>query len=118
MVADSGQLLLAHAVEQLSLSVAASGDRLDAPITGAQVSDLLSYVMANGRRGNLWITIQAHPNIVAVAELTGLSGILVAGGIDPEEETVTRAEEEAIPLLTSPKSSFALAGELYQLGAR
>ncbi len=117
-MADSGQLLLAHAVEQLGLSVSASGDRLDAPITGAQVSDLLSYVMASGRAGNLWITIQVHPNIVAVAELAGLSGIVVAGGMEPEDETMMRAEEEGIPLLTSPKSSFAVAGELYGLGVR
>lgn len=117
-MADSGQVVLAHAAEQLGLSATASRDRLDVPVTGALVSDLLSYVMANGRRGDLWITIQSHPNIVAVAELAGLSAIVVAGGIAPEADTVRRAEEEGTALLTSPKPSFLLAGELYELGVR
>lgn len=117
-MANAGQLSVANAAERLAVEIAASGDRLDTVITGAQVSDLLSYVIAEGRRGNLWITIQTHPNIVAVAELAGLSGIVIAGGLAPEDETVVRAEEEGIPLFTSAKSSFVLAGELYELGVR
>lgn len=112
------RLSLGAAAEQLGLSIAASGDNLDTVITGAQVSDLLSYVMSEGERGNLWITIQIHPNIIAVAELAGLAGVVIAAGFEPEEETVARAAEERIPLFTSQKSSFVLAGELYQLGVR
>ena len=115
---DIGRLCVSKAVELLGLSISASGDRLDAPITGAQVSDLLSYLIAEAKPGNLWLTIQTHPNIVAVAELAGLCGIVVTGGMEPEEETAARAEEHGIPLLTSTKSGFALAGELYQLGVR
>ena len=111
-------LVLAQAVERLGLTVVASCDCLDVPVTGGLATDLLSYAMANGKRGDLWITIQSHPNIVAVAELAGLCGIVVAGGIAPEPDTVRRAEEEGICLMTSQKSTFCLAGELYQLGVR
>ena len=117
-MAEPAQLSVASTAERLGLSIAASSDRLDVAITGAEVSDLLSYVIAEGKRGNLWITIQTHPNIVAVAELAGLSGIVIAGGFTPEDETVVRAEEEGIPLLTSEQSSFVLAGQLYELGVR
>jgi len=117
-MAEAAPLTVTEAARRLGLSICASGDRMDAAITGAQVSDLLSYVMAQGKAGHLWITIQAHPNIVAVAALTGLAGIVVAGGFVPNEEAVARAEEEGVPLLTSPESAYTIAGRLYELGIR
>jgi len=106
-----------RAVEALGLTAAVSA-RSDGEISGAQVSDLLSYVMAEGRRGQVWITIQTHPNIVAVAGLAGMHAIIVAGGFEPEPETVARAEEEEIGLFTSPETAYTLAGRLYELGVR
>ena len=117
-MADARQLSVASVARRLALPVAAGGNAMEAPVTGAQVSDLLSYVMAEGRQGDVWITIQVHPNIVAVAELVGLAAIIVAAGFEPEDDTVVRAEEEGIPLLTSTESAFVLAGKLYQMGVR
>jgi serine kinase of HPr protein (carbohydrate metabolism regulator) len=56
-----------------------------------------------------------HPNIIAVATLKELSGIILVNGRLPEEETLKKAEEENIPLLTSKLSAFQVAGKLYQL---
>ncbi|NLO74845.1 MAG: serine kinase [candidate division WS1 bacterium] len=114
----SERITVAHAVQVLGLGVAAGEDVLETEVTGAQVSDLLSHVMAQGKAGQLWITIQTHPNIVAVAALHGLSAVLIAGGFAPEEETIARAEEEGIALLTSSEGAYALAGQLYELGVR
>ena len=47
-----------------------------------------------------------------------LSAVLIAGGFEPEEETVARAEEEGIVLLTSAETAHVLAGKLYELGVR
>ena len=74
--------------------------------------------MAHGREGQVWITIQTHPNIVAVAALAGLAAIVLAHGVRPEEDTVVRAEEEGMPLLLSAESAYVLAGKLYELGVR
>ena len=106
-----------RAAEALGLTPVVSAG-LDADIGGAQVSDLLSYVMAEGKRGQVWITIQTHPNIVAVAGLAGMNAILIAGGFEPEPETVARAEEEEVGLFTSPDTAYLLAGKLYALGVR
>ena len=44
-----------------------------APLTNivenVYIGDLLSFVMANGKEGALWLTVQKHLNVVAVAEL-------------------------------------------------
>jgi len=102
-------------VAALNLTVRSGGAKLGRDISGAYVSDLLSDVMSNAREGNVWITLQIHPNIVAVASLLNLAAVIVSRGAEPEEATVTKAEEEGIVLLTSREPSFEVAGRLYQL---
>ena len=105
-------------VERLELSVRAGGQGADNEVRGGVVCDLLSVVMSKAAKGDLWITVQCHPNVVAVAVLAGLSGIVITHGFEPEPETVAKAEEEGIPLLTTLASSFEVAGRFYALEAR
>lgn len=79
---------------------------LEKDIEGGCVGDLLSYVMAHAREGNVWVTIQGHLNTVAVASLTGVSAIVLTDGIKPDDSTIAKAVEEAIPILSSTQSSF------------
>lgn len=85
-------------------------------VTGAYASDLLSDVMANSKAGELWITLQAHPNIVAVASLRDLAGIVLVGRREPQEETLDKANQEGVSLFVSPLPTFELAGRLYAMG--
>ena len=79
------------------------------------MSDLLSDVIANAKAGDVWVTLQVHPNIVAVAALKELSGIVLVNGRQPEVETLDRANEEGIPILITEMPAFELVGELYKL---
>lgn len=94
------------------------GAELDGMVCGAQVCDLLSHVMARGREGQVWITIQTHPNVVAVAALARLAAVILAHDMQPEEETIMRAEDEGIPLLLTAAGAYTVAGKLYELGIR
>lgn len=107
---------LEQLVEELSLQVQAGADKLESEVTGGYASDLLSCVMAKARAGNVWVTIQKHPNIVAVASLLDLAGVIVAEGVAPDDETVEKAEEKGIPLLTTPSTTYTIAGKLFRLG--
>lgn len=98
--------------------VVASSDGASREIRGGYASDLMSDVMANSREGDLWITMQRHVNIVAVAELNGLAGIVLVNGRKPEETTAARAEEKRIPIICTELPSFEAAGILYGLGIR
>jgi predicted transcriptional regulator len=115
---EGAHVTVADAAQALGLTVLAGHEHLGSPISGAMVSDLLSFVMAGAKRGDCWITVQTHPNIVAVAALGQLPAIIVASGFEPEEDTVTRAEDEAVALLTSSLSAYELAGRLYAMGVR
>ncbi len=105
-----------EAIDELGLEVAAGGPGLEMEITGGCVSDLLSYVMGSARAGNLWITIQVHPNVVGVGALLGLAAVIVAGGQEPEEATLEKAREQGVTVLTTSETAFAVAGKLYELG--
>jgi hypothetical protein len=87
-------------------------------VGGGYASDLLSDVMANSREGDLWVTLQKHVNIVAVAQLNNLAGIVLVNGREPELPTIERAEAEGIPIVTTALQAFEVAGILYQLGVR
>ena len=103
-------------VNSFGLKIKVGGKRLNEKVTGGYASDLLSDVIAHSRKGNIWVTIQTHPNIVAVATMKELAGIILTGGREPDADTVQKAEEEGIPLLVSPLFTFELVGKLYQAG--
>lgn len=106
---------LREIVEKLNLKVKCGADKLDREITGGYVSDLLSDVIANSKTGDLWITFQVHENVVAVASLNNLAGILLINGREPAEETKEKAKVEGIPIMVGKMSAFEAAGILYKM---
>jgi predicted transcriptional regulator len=114
--AKEGEMKLAKLVEELALTVKAAHEGLAKEVKGGYASDLLSDVMANSQEGDVWVTIQGHPNIVAVATLRDLAGIILANGRQPDAETLQRAEDEGIPILCSPLPTYEVVGRLNSLG--
>jgi predicted transcriptional regulator len=111
-------MTIAEVAEALSLSVRAAEDKLETEVTGGYASDLLSCVMGKARQGNVWVTLQSHVNIVAVAALLQLSGIIVTEGMLPDATTLEKAEAEGIPILTTGSTTFTVVTQLAQLGIK
>ncbi|MFA4828606.1 MAG: hypothetical protein WC855_08135 [Thermodesulfovibrionales bacterium] len=109
---------LQELVNSLSLEVKTPGMDLNREVTGGYASDLLSDVIGNAKEGSIWITLQVHLNIVAVASLKGLAGIILVNNRMPDGDTLKKASEENIPVMTSPLAAFELIGRLYTLGLR
>ena len=107
---------LAEIVEKLQLTVRTGAGFLDREITRGYASDLMSDVMANANEGDLWATLQIHQNIVAVAVMRSLGGIVLINGREPEDATVEKAEAEGLPILVSQMPAFELVGRLFELG--
>ena len=105
-------------VQKLDLGVLTAGLDLERGITGGYASDLLSDVIANSEEGNLWVTLQTHDNIVAIATLKDLCAVVLVNGRRPDAETVAKAREEKVILLSTPLPAFELIGRLYQAGIR
>ena len=102
-------------VERLELDVIHAAD-LAREISGGYASDLLSCAIAGATADGVWVTLQAHPNVIAVASLLGLAAVVITEGMEPDEETVRRARETNINLLGTTKDTFTVVGQLSSLG--
>jgi hypothetical protein len=86
--------------------------------TSGYASDLLSCVMASARHKAIWVTLQAHTNVVAVGALLELSAIIITEGAIPDQDTIAKANEESVTLLATDRPTFYVAGRLWALGLR
>lgn len=100
-------------MESLNLSVAAGESSLSNKIVDVYACDLLSWVMGHAKGKSAWVTIQTHPNVVAVAVLMDLSCIIVPESAEIEENTIAKANEEGIPILVSKDSGYTICCKLY-----
>jgi hypothetical protein len=86
--------------------------------SGGYASDMLSCVMSGAARQGIWITLQAHNNIVAVAALLDLSAIIITEGAQPEPATISRANEKGVTMFITGLSSYEISGRLWAMGLR
>ena len=98
-------------VKELNLTVFCGEAGLDAEISGGYTSDVMGHI----DEGMLWVTMQTHQNIVAVATLKDAAAVLIVNGASPDEETLEKGKEEDVPLLGTPLSAFEVTGKIYSL---
>jgi hypothetical protein len=112
-------MTLQEIVDRLDLSVLTEAKDFQSinPASG-YASDLLSCVMAGAKQNGVWVTLQAHNNIVAVAALLELSAVIITEDAQPDPATIAKANEEGITLLATPKPTFYIIGELWEMGLR
>jgi predicted transcriptional regulator len=101
--------------ESLELKLFAGADGLEKEITGGYSSDLLSDVMGHATAGQLWITIQTHMNVLAIASRKELSAIIIAKGLTPDHGTIEYGNLEKIAVLGTKDENFEITGKIYQL---
>lgn len=102
--------------KELDLHVRSGAGHMDKEVARGYASDLLSDVMGNAREGDIWVTLQAHQNIVAIAVMKSLSGIILVNNREPDALTVQKAEEENVPIMVSAMPTFELVGKLFTMG--
>ena len=102
-------------VKELGLEVKSNVSVFDIEVRGGYASDLLSDVIANAKKDDIWVTLQIHQNIVGVSVLKELAGIIIVNGREPEEETLKKAKVEDIPIMVTELPAFEIVGKLYRL---
>ncbi len=81
-------------------------------IESLYIGDLLSVVMANATENQLWLTVQTHINVIAVASLKELGGIVFVEGHEVDEDTLEKAKELKLPLFKTTLSAYELTKKL------
>jgi hypothetical protein len=107
---------VAEMVERLALKVVTCKAGTGVAVTGGYASDLLSCVMAKAQAGNVWVTLQAHPNVVAVASLLNLACVIVTEGTAVEPPTIEKADEVGIPIASTALTTYAVVERLHDIG--
>jgi hypothetical protein len=110
---------LAEIIQKLELTPLTQPQEYDqlTPTTG-YTSDLLSCVMASASREGIWVTLQAHANIVAVAALLDLCAVIITEGAMPDPATIEKANDEGIILFSTASPTFQVVGKLWEMGLR
>lgn len=96
-------------VKELNLEVLTENSDLEKDIKGCYICDLLSLAMSKVQSEDVWVTVQANVNIVAVAVLTEASCILVAEGMNVEQSVIDKATSQDVIILRTEKSAFDVA---------
>lgn len=111
-------LSVRNLVNDLGFKLMTHSTNLNKEITGVYCCDLLSWVMSHAKRGDVWITVQTHTNIVAVASLLEIGCIIIPEGIEIDEETIEKANEEGINILSTTLNNYEIFLKLYELGLK
>jgi len=114
--AGDNRMKLRDLAEHLGWELKTRNLTIEAEVKTGYASDLLSDVLANSIEGDLWVTRQTHLNIVAIAVMRDLSGILIASGAEPDPDTLEKAAEKMVPIFRTTLPTFEVVGRLYQLG--
>lgn len=102
-------------VEKLNLEIISGKEGLNNSISGGYACDLLSDVMGNAQEGQIWITLQTHKNVMAIASLKDLAAVIMVKGLKPDDDTKEQSEKEGIPVLSTKEEAFETAGKIYEI---
>ncbi len=102
-------------IEKMNLTVFCGEENVGNEIKGGYVSDLLSDVMGFAQEGNVWVTLQTHKNVIAIASLKELACVVLVKGNKPDDDMLEQAKDEGIPVLGTTEQTFEVAGKIYQL---
>jgi len=101
-------------VNNLGLVVYSGKKGLERSIKGGYASDLLSDVMGNAKEGQVWVTLQTHKNVAAIASLKDLAAVILVKGNRPDEDTAQHSDEEGVPVLGTDQNAFEITGQVYE----
>ncbi|MBE5792714.1 MAG: AraC family transcriptional regulator [Clostridiales bacterium] len=104
---------LSEKIEATILTMQADTQRV---VSSGYTCDLLSWVMAHGREGMAWITVQTHMNVIAVATLHDMACVIIPEGIKVENDVIEKADEEGICVLASPLTAYEISGRMHDSG--
>lgn len=103
-------------LEKTNWPVTASDEALEKEISGVFCGDLLSWVMGNCEPANVWITVQTHLNIVAVAALKEISCLIIVQDAEVPQATLDKVLEEDIALFQVKGSAYEACCDCFKLG--
>ncbi len=89
---------------------------MHAAVEGGCGADLMSDVLASVQPHAVLLTGLCNPQVVRTAQMADVAAIVFVRGKMPAQDVIDLANEEKIPLITTPYGMFDLCGRLYKAG--
>ena len=88
----------------------------EAEIKGGCGADLMSDVLASIQPDSILLTGLCNPQVVRTSTIADVRAVIFVRGKIPSPETILLADQEGMPLFTTPLGMFEACGRLYQNG--
>lgn len=89
---------------------------LDREIKGGFGADLMSDVLASIQPEAVLLTGLCNPQVIRTAQMADVASVVIVRGKQPPAETIRLANEENVPLISTPYGMFEACGRLYDAG--
>ncbi len=106
---------ITEVASELEIRVLVEGDS-ERDVTQVITGDLLSFIMGTAPPGCLWLTVQNHLNVAAVAVLKEIPLIILTTGRQPSPELEEKCRIEDISLGYTAKTTFSVISDLARMG--
>lgn len=103
-------------MEQINAQCITPDANLDAEISCGYSCDLLSWVLAHGKQGMAWCTVQTHMNVIAVSVLMEMACVILVESVEIEEASLKKAIQEEMPVLVTDKTAYEVCVLMGQAG--
>ena len=89
---------------------------LNRDIKGGFGADLMSDVLASIQPEAVLVTGLCNPQVVRTAQMADVAAIVLVRGKHPPLETIRLANEEELPIISTPYGMFEVCGRLHMAG--
>jgi predicted transcriptional regulator len=104
---------LSQIVESLEAKVLVGDDLLEKDIDTCGASDLMSDILAGLSEGCILLTGLTTVQVIRTAMVAGVGAVVFVRGKTPPQEVIDLAQEQELPLISSPYSMFVSCGRLH-----
>ena len=104
---------LSEIVDALEASVVYGTDHLEKEVTTCGASDLMSDILAGLSEGSILLTGLTTVQVIRTAMVAGVGAIVFVRSKTPPQEVIELAQEQELPLISSPYSMFVSCGRLH-----
>ena len=89
---------------------------LNREIKGGFGADLMSDVLASIQPEAVLFTGLCNPQVVRTAQMADIAAVVLVRGKQPPAETISLANQESVPLISTPYGMFEVCGRLHNAG--
>jgi predicted transcriptional regulator len=104
---------LSQIVETLEAKVLTGNDLLETDIDTCGASDLMSDILAGLSEGSILLTGLTTVQVIRTAMVAGVGAVVFVRGKTPPQQVIDLAEDQNLPLISSPYSMFVSCGRLH-----